>query len=188
MYLTHIGQIKYRVDKVRMAAMRKYAASKLSAILCVPQTDKLCQNLEKCIFNWAVRKTRLCGEQPSWDNREFRERYKIRFLDIQFNMRLQDNDLTQRLLSGKVKPTEVVYMNPCQLHPCGISSITKITRDIEAKRREVDNTEDPDYVGLFRCGKCKSKKTTYYQMQTRSADEPMTTFVTCMECSNKWKC
>ncbi|KAI6698696.1 hypothetical protein NL676_018815 [Syzygium grande] len=31
----------------------------------------------------------------------------------------------------------------------------------------------------FKCGRCGQRKTTYYQLQTRSADEPMTTFVTC---------
>lgn len=40
---------------------------------------------------------------------------------------------------------------------------------------------------MFRCGKCKQRKCTYYQMQTRSADEPMTTFVTCVNCGNRWK-
>ena len=39
----------------------------------------------------------------------------------------------------------------------------------------------------FTCGRCKRNKTTYYQLQTRSADEPMTTFVTCLHCNNKWK-
>ena len=39
----------------------------------------------------------------------------------------------------------------------------------------------------FKCRKCHSKKCTYYQMQTRSADEPMTIFVTCIECGNRWK-
>lgn len=33
---------------------------------------------------------------------------------------------------------------------------------------------------LFQCSKCKERKTTYFQLQTRSADEPMTTFVTCV--------
>jgi transcription elongation factor S-II len=38
------------------------------------------------------------------------------------------------------------------------------------------------------CSSCKKKaKCDYYQMQTRSADEPMTTFVTCLECDKKWK-
>ena len=40
---------------------------------------------------------------------------------------------------------------------------------------------------MFQCGKCKQRKCTYYQMQTRSADEPMTTFVTCTVCDNRWK-
>ena len=38
---------------------------------------------------------------------------------------------------------------------------------------------------MFSCGKCKSKECTYTQLQTRSADEPMTTFVYCMACGNR---
>lgn len=41
--------------------------------------------------------------------------------------------------------------------------------------------------GTFTCGKCKGTKTTYFQLQTRSSDEPMTTFVTCITCNNRWK-
>jgi transcription elongation factor S-II len=41
---------------------------------------------------------------------------------------------------------------------------------------------------LFTCRKCKSQKCSYYSLQTRSADEPMTTFVTCINCGNRWKC
>ncbi|CEG70761.1 Putative Transcription elongation factor S-II [Rhizopus microsporus] len=40
---------------------------------------------------------------------------------------------------------------------------------------------------MFKCGKCQGRKCTYFQMQTRSADEPMTTFVTCVNCGNHWK-
>ncbi|XP_024241997.1 transcription elongation factor A protein 3 isoform X8 [Oncorhynchus tshawytscha] len=40
---------------------------------------------------------------------------------------------------------------------------------------------------LFQCSKCGKKNCTYNQMQTRSADEPMTTFVLCNECGNRWK-
>ena len=41
---------------------------------------------------------------------------------------------------------------------------------------------------MFTCGRCKKKECTYYQLQTRSADEPMTTFVTCTNCGKRWKC
>ncbi|XP_078538712.1 uncharacterized protein LOC144823772 isoform X2 [Lissotriton helveticus] len=40
---------------------------------------------------------------------------------------------------------------------------------------------------FLQCGKCKKKNCTYNQVQTRSADEPMTTFVLCNECGNRWK-
>ena len=42
---------------------------------------------------------------------------------------------------------------------------------------------------FFECPnrKCREYKATYYQMQTRSADEPMTTFLTCLKCNKKWK-
>ncbi|XP_050407592.1 transcription elongation factor S-II [Patella vulgata] len=40
---------------------------------------------------------------------------------------------------------------------------------------------------LFKCGKCGQYNTTYTQLQTRSSDEPMTTFVFCNVCGNRWK-
>jgi transcription elongation factor S-II len=49
--------------------------------------------------------------------------------------------------------------------------------------RDIDNAPD----GAFTCRRCHSKKTTYVQLQTRSADEPMTTFVSCLSCDNQWK-
>ena len=61
---------------------------------------------------------------------------------------------------------------------------------IEAKRkRDQNNYNEADVEeGEFKCGKCGSRKCKWYQMQTRAADEPMTTFVTCTSCQRKWKC
>jgi len=44
-----------------------------------------------------------------------------------------------------------------------------------------------DAEGLVQCSKCKSKKTTFVEVQTRSADEPMTIFATCKECGHVTK-
>ena len=39
----------------------------------------------------------------------------------------------------------------------------------------------------FKCRKCFSRSCSYYEVQTRSADEPMTQFITCLNCKNRWK-
>lgn len=42
-------------------------------------------------------------------------------------------------------------------------------------------------TSLLKCGKCKKNNVVYSEMQTRSADEPMTTFAFCQECGHRWK-
>lgn len=58
-----------------------------------------------------------------------------------------------------------------------------------AHRDEIlqQNGLDPSRGTEFKCHKCKQTKTTMYAVQTRSADEPMTLFVTCLTCGFHWK-
>ena len=68
----------------------------------------------------------------------------------------------------------------------------KIEADLEKKHAKWDSLKEIlkpvlDGVGLFRCGKCGQRKTDYFQKQTRSADEPMTAFISCQNCGNQWK-
>jgi DNA-directed RNA polymerase subunit M/transcription elongation factor TFIIS len=173
--------------KRKMAEMNKtrdYVVSRLSSVLNLPKDDKLCLNLEKCIFNWAVDETVGYGDQPSWENILFTQRYKRKFLNIQYNV----NNIRDQLINKTIKVEDVVHMNPGQINPHGIYAKTKERLRIEWLHKYSLNTEDPDYEGMFKCGKCKSMKTTYYQLQTRSADEPMTTFITCKNCDNRWRC
>ena len=37
------------------------------------------------------------------------------------------------------------------------------------------------------CYRCKSHNIEYAQLQTRRADEPMTTFYRCAKCGNRWR-
>lgn len=41
--------------------------------------------------------------------------------------------------------------------------------------------------GMLTCGKCKESMVEFYLKQTRSADEPMTQFCTCINCGHRWK-
>ncbi len=62
-------------------------------------------------------------------------------------------------------------------------------KDIKNKQDiENDRIVNPPEVkkGIYKCKKCKSEKTWSYQLQTRSADEPMTSFITCVDCGKRW--
>lgn len=39
----------------------------------------------------------------------------------------------------------------------------------------------------YQCNKCNGRRIYIYEKQTRSADEPMTTFFECQDCPNRWK-
>jgi len=72
-----------------------------------------------------------------------------------------------------------------------LASKTKKEQTEKILKKTIDQTRVAGAGGTkttqFRCGKCNQRDTNYSQMQTRSADEPMTTFVTCNNCGNKWK-
>lgn len=83
---------------------------------------------------------------------------------------------------GSIEPYKIANFTREDFNP----EVWKKLREICIDKRTVKKEKVEE--GMFTCNKCKSKKTTYYQMQTRSADEPMTTYVTCTNCDLRWKC
>ncbi len=166
--------------------MRTYVTEQFATLLNKKAGDAMPFNMEKSIFNWTVRETRNKGEIPAWENKVFKERYKNRFLAIKYN--LQNSELANRILLKEVRTTTIATMNATALDPNGIASKAFRERQEMHARKFREARKDENFVGAFKCNKCKSMKTTYYQMQTRSADEPMTTFVTCLNCEKRWKC
>jgi transcription elongation factor S-II len=64
----------------------------------------------------------------------------------------------------------------------------KIYKEIKKRKKyKEDKLKNQAFTNAFPCRRCGAKKATFYQMQTRSADEPMTTFIKCLNCGNKWK-
>ncbi|CBQ70927.1 related to transcription elongation factor TFIIS [Sporisorium reilianum SRZ2] len=112
-------------------------------------------------------------------------RNKVRSLSL--NIKDKNNpDLRARVVERDIPADTLVTMSNEEL------ASDKRKREIEqlqmqnlfkAKGAAAQEAE----TDAFQCGRCKQRKTRYYQMQTRSADEPMTTFVTCTNCNHKWK-
>ena len=64
----------------------------------------------------------------------------------------------------------------------------KKTLELKSKKDKLKYELKPEAMtDQFKCGRCKSRKCTYYELQTRSADEAMTTFISCLNCGNRWK-
>lgn len=165
---------------------RAFVASRYASLLSLPVEHPLCVNLEKSTHNWAVKKTESLHDVPASDNRLHMQRYKQKFLEIQKNLKHSPN-LRQRIVSGQLKTNKVFELALENLWPRGPYAKAKeqgIKRDMA---KDYNVAHDKDYKGIFKCEKCRQYKTTYYQMQTRSADEPMTVFVTCHVCKLTWK-
>ena len=70
----------------------------------------------------------------------------------------------------------------------GVPVILKELLNAKSKRDKIKYELKPEAMtDLYKCRKCGSRKCSYYEMQTRSADEPMTQFFTCLDCKNRWK-
>ena len=140
-------------------------------------------NIEKSVVNYALEEANKRDTIRNWSNPYFVQLYIDRLRTIVNN--LQTTDLIDRILSKELKSSEIGFLSHQEMDIERWKDMIekKIKRD-KSKTQTSVNIEE----GAFQCRKCGSKKTTYYQMQTRSADEPMTTFVQCTECPSRWKC
>jgi len=116
------------------------------------------------------------------------QEYKDKYRTLNFNLKDELNsNLRERIFSLELSAKELMEMGSEELANENKKEVRK--KIIEEKIREAQpfNAQTAS-TDQFRCGKCRQRECTYYQLQTRSADEPMTTFVTCVKCGNRWKC
>lgn len=140
-------------------------------------------NIEKGIFNWSVQHASKNNIVKKWSNPFFVTLYIDHLRSVYIN--LKKPDVSAAVLSGNIKSHEIAFMTHQEICPEKWKQLIedKKVRDKQKYEPNIEASTDN-----FTCNKCKSKKCTYYQLQTRSADEPMTTFVTCLECGKRWKC
>lgn len=143
--------------------------------------EKNSNNLEKGIFNYSLKESDQNKIVKKWDNAKFVQIYIDRLRSIIMNLK---GEVLEHIKDGTIKPHVVAFMTHQELAP------EKWAKLIEAKtKRDLNKCESnlSAATDTFTCRKCKGNQCTYYQLQTRSADEPMTTFVTCLLCSARFK-
>jgi len=141
-----------------------------------------------------VDETVVAIEEEMWSQlvkRDDDKAYMAQLRSIMYNLKDSKNpNFNYKILAGYFKPANLPTMTAEDM-------ASEVKQKERAKQRQESMEEiqtdwalkhgDIKVSGMFTCGKCKRTETTYFQMQTRSADEPMTTFVTCLYCNNRWK-
>jgi len=159
---------------------RSNIADKLCAHL---PKEKDATNLEKGIYNWAIKEATNHKIVKKWDNPFFVQIYADKFRSVYLN--LDTPEVMEQVKNKTLKPHCIAFMTHQELNHKKWDGLIQAKSARDKNKYETTAEAATD---TFTCRKCYSKKCTYYQMQTRSADEPMTTFVTCIDCGKRWKC
>ena len=161
----------------------KFRENVKKKIIEIVLNDKIGDNMEKAIFNYSLR---IADEKyivKKWDNLYFSELYVNKFRTVYIN--LKNPDVLNQIITKKIKAQDFPFMTHQEILPEKWNSLIE---DLKIKNHNKYTPKIEASTDNFTCYKCKSKECSYYQLQTRSADEPMTTFVTCINCGTRWKC
>ncbi|KAK7926263.1 hypothetical protein WMY93_008573 [Mugilogobius chulae] len=94
--------------------------------------------------------------------------------------------LRKNVLAGNIDLSRIASMSAEEMASDELKQLRNVLTQEAIREHQMAKTGGTT-TDLLQCGKCKKKNCTYNQVQTRSADEPMTTFVLCNECGNRWK-
>jgi DNA-directed RNA polymerase subunit M/transcription elongation factor TFIIS len=146
------------------------------------------KDLEIGIYNAALQEAEKHNIRRNWENPGFVNLYNILARRIITNLvptsYVKNTRLLERLKDGEFKPHDVAFMNYGELYPENWQHLMDQQMKRETKLLEGNKDMATDQ---FKCGRCYKRQCTYYEMQTRSADEPMTIFIRCLNCGKQWR-
>jgi DNA-directed RNA polymerase subunit M/transcription elongation factor TFIIS len=157
-------------------------------LVTIGMNEMEAKDMEIGIFNYTID---YCNEHKipcNWSSTGFQQAYLCKSRQIYANLNpdayVQNKRLLSRLHEKEMMPHEISSMKREQLYPERWQAI------MDRALVLLKNAYEPRMIAMtdqYTCGKCKKKKITYYELQTRSADEPTTHFFTCLNCGHRWK-
>ena len=175
-------------DLEKLVAPRKTIHTSITTLFDGLLNEQECNEFERCIYNGAIRVAGQRHVGKSWDHAPFVEVYAqyAKHLSSNFHPKsyVGNAELYDRYKSGEITFNEIWTMDTYQLFetrwaPSFLQQQSRAKRHLEGNKSMATDQ--------FLCTRCFKRECTYYEMQTRSADEPMTIFITCLNCGKHWR-
>lgn len=145
------------------------------------------REMEMEIFNYAIKDSIRRNIVPTWNillKKIYVNKARSLYINLLPDSYVKNTKLYDRMKKKEFTAKELVNMTNIDLFP----ENWQLLLDEKFKKNKVlYETKREAMTDQFKCRKCGSRETCYYEMQTRSADEPMTIFITCLDCGNRWK-
>lgn len=168
--------------------LREQVAEIIETRLGDELTEEQRLDLERGIFNASLAEASRRGIRRHWENPDFVETYKVVARRAVSNLDpaayVDNRRLLERLKEGEFAPHDVPFMSAMELFPDNWQKLAEEQLKRETAALEGSKEEGCD---LFKCRRCGKSRTRYWEMQTRSADEPMTVFIRCLNCGKEWR-
>lgn len=160
----------------------KAKASMLSKNHLENETN-ICE-LERGIYNWCVDFYENNENMHKNNIEDFEKLYNEKFVSIMINLETHKTIL-DKFNNGDLLGRDLAYFKAYEWDTLAWQPILSE----KLKRQTASSEVEQSRTDLFKCGKCKQKNTSYFEMQIRSADESATIFITCLnpKCKNQWR-
>jgi DNA-directed RNA polymerase subunit M/transcription elongation factor TFIIS len=166
---------------------RSQMIEKLNTFFHGVLTKEEVHHLEGTIYNHCLQSSKKKNIVPDWTNQQFLNYYirKIRHISVNLhpNTYIENKNLYERYRSGECSIEEIISLTETELFPERNRELAEKMFLREQRLLEGNKAAATDQ---FRCPRCGKRQCTFYEMQTRSADEPMTIFIQCVNCGKRW--
>ena len=149
--------------------------------------DYFFKEMEMEIFNYAIKSSLQKNIVPTWNillKKIYINKARSLYTNLVPNSYVNNRRLFERMKKKEFTANELVNLTIQELFP---EHWKQLIDEKYRKNKVLYETKKEAMTDQFKCRKCGSRETCYYEMQTRSADEPMTIFITCLNCGNRWK-
>lgn len=150
--------------------------------------ETVAKDMEIGIYNWTLKYADQNNIIKSWNDKLFMNTYinksRLVLTNLDKTSYVGNQRLITRLDDKEFRPNQLPFMDMTNVFPERWKDIL----DMRLKQEQnFYNSKKVAKTDMFKCGKCKKRECSYYELQVRSADESSTIFVSCLNCGNRWR-